>query len=63
MIKYWKVFFNKTKLLLFYFMKFFNNRFILLKIYFKTFIINGLDWKLIIIITNNKNIFFISNIR
>lgn len=61
MVKYKKIFLNKIKLLLLYFMKFFDNRSILSKIYSKDCIVNSPNQKLIIIITYDKSIFFINN--
>lgn len=49
-MKYKKIFLNKIKSLLSYFVGFFKDKFILSKIYPENFVINDLDQKLIIII-------------
>lgn len=61
MIKYGQIFLSKIKSLLFYFVKFCNNRSILSKVYLDNSIIKDLDQRFIIITICNKNIFFINN--
>lgn len=61
MIEYKKTFLKKIKSLLSSFVEFFNNKSILLKIYSENCAINNLNQRLIIMITYNKNTFFINN--
>lgn len=56
-----KTFFDKIKSYLSNFVKFLNNKSILLKIYFDNCVIKKKNQKLIIMITHNKNTFFIKN--
>ena len=44
-----------------YFIKFSDNKSILSQIYYKDYIIKGLNQKIIIIFIYNENIFFINN--
>lgn len=60
MLKYKKIFLNKIKLLLFYFIKFFDDWSMLSKIYSENCII-GIDQKPIIMIIYDKSTFFANN--
>lgn len=60
-VKYQKIFLNKIQSLLSYFVKFSNNRSILPKVYPENYTIGSLDQRLIIILTNDKNLFFVND--
>lgn len=49
------------KSLLSYFIKFLDNRSMLSKIYLKDYVVGSLNWRLIIMIMYDKNIFFVNN--
>ena len=56
-VKYWKTFLEEMKSLLLYFVEFQDDGTILHKKYPEGYIVGGLDWKPIIMITNNESIF------
>ena len=60
-IEYREIFFDEIKFLLPYFVKFSDDRSILPKTYLKDYIVGGLNWRPIIIITHVKSIFFANN--
>lgn len=61
MLKYKKIFLNKIKLLLSYFIKFSDNKSMLLKIYLENYTIDGPNQKPFIMIIYDKSIFFTNN--
>lgn len=61
MIEYWEIFLNKIKLLLLYLIKFLKNSIMVSKKYLSDCIIEGLEKRLVIMISHNKNIFSVNN--